>query len=86
MEQPTAAINVQLLWMVGRKEGLEEEHKREAMGICPVGWLYQRPRRQARAREPCHCCNQSRKWVEVQRHHQGLISRINFQIPYLLLL
>lgn len=31
MEQPAAAVNVQLLQTVGRKEGLEEEHKRVAL-------------------------------------------------------
>lgn len=36
----------------GKEEGLEEEHKREATGIRPGGWLYQRPRRQVRARQP----------------------------------
>lgn len=37
--------------MVGEKEDPEEEHPREATGICPGGWLSQRRRRQLRARQ-----------------------------------
>lgn len=65
--------------MVGRKEGLEEEHKRVALPEPQEAG-------ESKGTMPLLQPAKEMKWVEVQRHHQGLVPRLNFQIPYLLLL